>query len=133
MNRIRREVKTWGLLIMLALSAALGGAGCANTGGAGARDQVISISNREVAALSAEDIVRMMQLAGFSEQQILELGTEVRNALALSGTAQVKRKDRVEALFSVQGDQIYVITRSGGSFIYSLADKMSSPPPRGGD
>jgi len=112
------RVAIGGLFIVLSLSALLGTAGCAHT-----QAQVIPVSNREVAALSAEDIARVMLRAGFSDKQIVELGTEMRNELARSGAAQINVGDKVEALFAVDGDFVYVSSRLRGSFIYDLRKK----------
>lgn len=110
-----------GLFIVLSLSALLGMGGCAHN-----RAQVIPVSNREVAALSAEDIVRVMLRAGFSDEQILELGTELRNELGLSGATQINVGDKVEAIFAVDGDYVYVSSRLRGSFIYDLRKKPAT-------
>ena len=107
-----------GLLIVLSLSVLLGTAGCAHT-----QAQVIPVSNREVAALSAEDTVRIMLRAGFTNEQILELGTELRNELARSGAAQINVGSKVEAIFAVDGDYVYISSRLKGSFIYDLRKK----------
>jgi len=80
--------------------------------------KVIPLSNQHAAALSADDIVQLMRRTGFSDEQILDLGTDLRNGLALSGAAQLKIGDRVEAVFAVKGDYVYITTRLRGSFIY---------------
>ncbi|GAF75906.1 unnamed protein product, partial [marine sediment metagenome] len=41
---------------------------------------VVVLNNQQVAALDTDDVVRIMQRAGFSDQQILDLGTDLRNA-----------------------------------------------------
>lgn len=105
---------TGGLFIVLSL-VALNVVGCANTA-----HQVIPAGNRQVAALSADDIVQVMQRAGFSDEQILELGTDLRNGLALSGAAQIKVDDKVEAIFAVNGDYVHFSSRLRGSFIYDV-------------
>jgi len=107
-----------GLLIVLSFSALLGMVGCAHT-----QAQVIAGSNHEVANLSAEDTVRIMLRAGFINEQILELGTDLRNELARSGAAQIHVGDKVEAIFAVDGDYVYVSSRLRGSFIYDLRKK----------
>ena len=81
--------------------------------------KVIPLNNRDVATLSSDDVVRIMRRAGFSDDQILELGTDLRNGLLLSGAVQVKKK-KVEAIFAVRGEYIYITTRLRGSFIYDL-------------
>jgi hypothetical protein len=113
------------LFIVLSLSALLGTVGCAHN-----QAQVIPVSNREVAALSAEDIVRVMLRAGFSDEQILELGTDLRNELARSGAAQIDVGDKVEAIFAIDGDYVYVSSRLRGSFIYDIEQKLAPGPRR---
>lgn len=80
--------------------------------------KIISLSNQDVAALDADDVVHVMRRAGFSDEQILALGTELRNALLYSGAVQVKLRDKVEAVFAVHGDYVFITTRLRGSFIY---------------
>lgn len=81
---------------------------------------VIHLSNQDVVALSADGVVQVMRRAGFSDEQILKLGTELRNALLYSGAAQIKLRDKVEAVFAVHGDYVFIITRLRGSFIYDV-------------
>jgi hypothetical protein len=101
------------MFVILSLSVLLSIVGCMDN-----RARVLPVSNFEVAALNADDVVRVMQRAGFSDEQILELGTDLRNALSQSGTAQIKVEDAVEAIFTVRGDYIYGTSRLRGSFIY---------------
>jgi hypothetical protein len=89
--------------------------GCANT-----KSRVIPVGNPEVAALSAEDIARVMLRAGFTDEQILELGTDLRNELSQSGAAQIYIDGKVEAIFAVSSKCIYVSSRTKGSFVYDL-------------
>lgn len=91
-------------------------AGCANPRGG----HVIAVPNRQVAGLSADDTVRVMRRAGLADRQILELGTELRNALASSGAANVRVGNKVEAIFAVDGDCLHASSRTRGSFIYDL-------------
>jgi len=82
--------------------------------------KIIALSNQDVVALGADDLVQVMRRAGFSDEQILKLGTELRNALLYSGAAQVKLRDKVEAVFAVHGDYVFITTRLRGSFIYDV-------------
>jgi len=99
------------VLLLIALSIV----GCAQT-----RLQIIPLSNRDVAILSADDVVQVMRRAGLSDEQILEFGTDLRNGLALSGAAQLMVGDRVEAIFAAQGNHVYVTTRMRGSFTHRV-------------
>jgi len=103
-------------LWLLALLAS-GVAGCARTRG---KIEVIPWSNRDVLDLSSDDIVQVMRRAGFSDRQILELGTEVRDGLAQSGAVQIKISNKWEVVFAIKGDYVYVSTRLRGNFIYSV-------------
>jgi len=76
-------------------------------------------NNGDVIALSANDIVSVMQQAGFSDEQILELGTDLRNALASSGAAQIQVGEVVEAIFAVRGNYLHVSSYHRGSFIFN--------------
>jgi len=116
------RVAIGGLLIVLSFTALLGMVGCSHT-----QAQVIPVSNREVAAMSAEDIVRVMLRAGFTDEQILQLGTDLRNEIALSGAAQINEGDKVQSILAVDSGYVYVSSRLRGSFIYDLRKKPATP------
>lgn len=82
--------------------------------------QVILLPNRDIAALSADDIVGVMRRGGFSDERILDLGTDLRNMLASSGAAKIRVGDKIEAIFAVDGRCLHVTSRLRGSFIYDL-------------
>jgi len=95
--------------------------GCASTDNSSStKFQVISVSSRDVAVLSADDIVRVMRRAGFSDEQILELGTRLRNALLQSGAVEIKQGKMIEAIFAVNSNNVFITTRLRGNFIYNL-------------
>jgi len=81
------------------------------------------MSNRHVLALSPDEVVDVMRRAGFSDSQILEYGTDLRNGLAESGAVQIKIGNKVEAVFAVnlsEGNCVYISTRLRGNFIYNV-------------
>jgi len=94
--------------------------GCASTRSSKSGFAVVPVSSQDVAALSSDDVVRVMRRAGFSDEQILQLGTEVRNALLLSGAVQIKQGNIVEAIFAINNNNVYVTARLRGNFIYDL-------------
>ncbi len=95
-------------------------AGCADAGGSGSKFQIVPVGSRDVAALNSDDTVRIMRRSGFSDAQIMELGTQVRNALLLSGAVEVKRGKIIEAIFAVNDNNLFITTRLRGNFIYNL-------------
>lgn len=78
------------------------------------------LSNREVADLHPDDVVRITRRIGFTDQQILDLGMDLYEALLLSGAARVMYKGKVEALLRVQGDHVLIYSGSRGSHVYNL-------------
>jgi hypothetical protein len=81
--------------------------------------QVIPIRSQNVLTLSSDDVVRIMRRAGFSDEQILEYGTHLHDALSQSGAAQVKTKRGVKAVFAIKEDSVYISSRYG-NFIYNV-------------
>ena len=111
------------VMIMLTLLTllALGISGCSSGASTGIR--VIPLSNRSVLALSPDDVVEVMRRAGFSDRQVLEYGTDLRNGLAESGAVQIKIGKKVEAVFAInlsEGKCVYISTRLRGNFIYDV-------------
>ena len=79
------------------------------------RLRIVAKSNREVARLSPDDIVCIMQRVGFSDDQILDLGTDLHNALLLSGGAEVYYGKGLEMIFAVNNHQVQIQSRSRGN------------------
>lgn len=124
MKSIRYKSRSGGVNIVLLLLAllALGVVGCSSIRSMFRSKgfEVIPVSNRNVLDLSADDVVQVMRRAGFSDNQILELGTDVHDGMLWSGAVQIKLKDKVEAVFAANGDDVYIGTRLRGNFIYNM-------------
>ncbi|MFC1604004.1 hypothetical protein ACFL5F_03160 [Planctomycetota bacterium] len=64
-----------------------------------------------------------MRRSGFSNNQILEHGTDLRNGLAESGAVQIKIGKKIEVIFAINlndGNNVYISTRLRGNFIYNV-------------
>ncbi|MHC4171514.1 MAG: hypothetical protein ACYTBX_02675 [Planctomycetota bacterium] len=127
MKLIRYKSRNGGVNIVLLLALlALGVVGCSsmrsmyNSMFRSKGFEVIPVSNRNILNLSADDVVQVMRRAGFSDNQILELGTDVHDGMFMSGAVQIKLKDKVEAVFAANGDDVYIGTRLRGNFIYNM-------------
>lgn len=109
-------------------------AGCASTRANKSEFAVIPISNQHVAQLSADDVVRVMRRAGFSDEQIIELGTQLRDGLLRSGAVQISRNKIVESIFAVKDNKVHIFARLRGNFIYDLQQGnfviFASPSPQ---
>lgn len=112
-----RIAMTWQAAAAVCALGLLFGPGCVHT------TQVRSLGGSGGVVLDADDIVNMMQRAGFDDDKILETGTDLRNALAYSGAARIETHNTVEAIFSVSGTEIYVSTRANGNFVYDSEGK----------
>lgn len=107
------------ILVLVALLI-VGMTGCARSS-RGIR--VVPLSNRHVLNLSPDEVVEVMRRAGFSDNQILEYGMDMRNGLAESGAVQIKIGQKVEAVFAInlsEGNCVYISTRLRGNFIYDV-------------
>ncbi len=93
-------------------------------GGCSINGRVLPQPNRAVAALCADDIVLMMDRAGFTENEILHFGTELRNSLGTTGAARIKLDTRTEAVFAVVDGNVHVSSRKRGSFIYNMKTRQ---------
>lgn len=126
-------LRVWGLLLVLT-ALALQAGGCSNLFRPVGWDddleaqsqesqspfKVVPRKSNQLAALNADDIVRIMQRIGFQDEQILELGTDLHNALRFSGAASVTYKKRTIALFAAEGDYVHIRSRSA-SFDYQIS------------
>ena len=87
-------------------------------------DSNIKLTNQPVTAIVVGDaadvpaliLASAMLRAGFTEQQVLDDGPGVREALATSGGAQVRDEESILALFSVQSGLLYISSRERGTF-----------------
>jgi hypothetical protein len=83
------------------------------------------MDNWDVIALSADEIVLIMRYIGFTDELILKLGTDLRNALTSSGAAQIRIGKKVEAIFAVHNNYVQVSSYQRGSFIFDCkTDKI---------
>ncbi len=103
-------------MVLTAMLAAALLAGCQST-----RNNLVvhAMPNQQVAGLDAQDTVNVLRYAGFTDLQIVDVAKDVRNSLALQGAARVVMDKKVQALLSVDGPFIYVVSRTRGSFAYN--------------
>jgi hypothetical protein len=115
----RRRAIAPGLALVLALS--LAGCTAMDKNVVRMEEQVTPITVGDAAAVPAYVLASAMLRAGFTEDQVLNRGVALRDALATSGGAQVRDSDLVLALFSVHDNVLYVTSRTGGTFQVPLA------------
>ena len=82
--------------------------------------RIAPFAGEDRTGLVADDVVLMMRQAGFEDEDIIAYGTELRNALASHGAARLEKDDVVQAIFVIKKEGVYVTTRSGKNFIYSI-------------
>ena len=81
--------------------------------------KIVPVPNRETLVLKADEIIQILRVVGFSQDQIEEYGWSVRDGLARSGAVRVMVDGSVEAGFAIRGDEIYISSRSG-HYIYNV-------------
>lgn len=94
--------------------------------------RVESAPHGAAASLTADEVVQAMRQAGFSDEEILEKGPELRNTLAMSGSARIAKGSTAEAVFAADAQKLYVSSRQSGSFSvplesYQLALRQAEP------
>jgi hypothetical protein len=72
-----------------------------------------------VTQLRAVDIVRILRHIGCSNDEVLEIGSDLRNVLADRGAAQIMVGKNVEAVVEVGNNKV-IFTSSRGTFEYNL-------------
>lgn len=81
-----------------------------------ANTSVSSVAVGDPGEVGAMPLARAMIRAGFTRDEILELGPGIRRSLARTGGAQAKRKGAIVALFSHNDGKLYVTSASSGTF-----------------
>jgi hypothetical protein len=117
MKQNNQEFKNFHVIrisLLLALLA-LGISGC--TGNRGF--EIFPLNSQNVLTLSSDDVVRVMRRAGFSDNQILQYGEDLHLALSQYGAAQVKIGKKLQAVFAINGDAVYISSRATGNYIYN--------------
>jgi hypothetical protein len=76
--------------------------------------------NPDQADLSAEAILRIMERVGFSDAQILQLGPALHRALQTQGAAEIKLGKKTEMAFGVNGERLFITSRTRGTFVYNI-------------
>ena len=117
MKPISQRSKNFDVIFMSLMLAilAIGLGGCVGNRGL----EIFPLNNQDVLTLSSDDIVRIMRGAGFSDNQILQYGENLHLALSQYGAAQIKIRRKLEAVFAINGDAVYISTRLRGNFIYN--------------
>lgn len=83
----------------------------------------------QAVSLTADEIVRIMRRIGIPDDQIYNLGPNLRDALRGTGAAAIARGGQLQVMLAVSEDHLFVQSRSQGSFIYDLKDKRFIPVP----
>ena len=80
-------------------------------------EPVSSVEIGSPGEVSAMALARAMLRAGFTREEILDLGPSIRRSLAAGGGAQAERQGEIHALFSFKEGKLYVTSATAGTFI----------------
>ncbi|MGA2914408.1 MAG: hypothetical protein ABSE89_00050 [Sedimentisphaerales bacterium] len=109
--------------ILFIFVLALGITGCASSTASKSSSEELRLTplnNKSTIMLSADNVVKMMRQVGFTDEQILELGSRMHDGLLLSGAVQLEIGNKIEAIFAVNENYVYIATRIRGTFIYDV-------------
>ncbi|MBN1509365.1 MAG: hypothetical protein JW955_21140 [Sedimentisphaerales bacterium] len=79
--------------------------------------------------LTADEIVRIMRRVGLVDEQILNLGPGLRDALRATGAAALTSGGQPEVMLAVSDEHLFVQSRGQSIFIYDLKEKKFIPVP----
>lgn len=125
---------------LLLAATALGTCGCHSGNGSrwpsfghGKKTGTLQVEPRvggQPADLTAGEVVRVMRRIGMPDDQILNLGSNLRNALRTNGAAALVRGSQADVMLAVNDEHLFVQSRGQGSFIYDLKEKrfIAVPP-----
>lgn len=93
--------------------------------------EVTPFDGEQVAEMNADQVVDLMVRAHFGREEILELGVDLRDALALHGGARIRNDKFTAAIFLVQDGAVFVTVREGEDLFFELKDepRPGEPPP----
>lgn len=114
-----RALKRLALLAVVQLLLLLGLGGCATVTSS---RTVMPLNNRDTVELNAAQTAELMSASGFTRREIIANGPDLRNALAVSGAAQIRRGSGVMALFVAEDSRVHVSSRDRGMFVYRLEE-----------
>ena len=83
-------------------------------------EPVTSLSVGDPGDVSATALARGMTGAGFSRDEIIEMGPAIRRALVTSGGAQARRDGQIVAVFSHMDQRLYVTSENSGTFTVGI-------------
>jgi hypothetical protein len=81
---------------------------------------VVPASGRYIVQLRATDVIRILKSIGCTNEQVLEIGPDFRDALAERGTAHIMMGRVTEATVQVGNGQVLISSVTRGMFIYDL-------------
>ena len=82
--------------------------------------KIVPVPNQNTLVLKADEIIKILRVIGFDQEQIEEYGWSVREGLARSGAVRIMIDGTVEAGFAIRGDEVYISSRSGHYYIYNV-------------
>jgi len=93
--------------------------------------EVTPFDGEHVAELSADQVVDLMIRSSFGREEILDLGVDLRDALALHGGAKIRNDKFTAAIFLVQDGFVFATVRGAEDLFFDLKDQPppAEPPP----
>ena len=87
-----------------------------------AETTILPVTAGDAMDVPAPILAEAMLRAGYDREYVPRHGATVHRALATSGGAQLREGKIVEAMFAIQAEQLYVISRTRGTFVMEVGD-----------
>ena len=93
--------------------------------------QIIPVRINSTVMLSPDDIIRIMRASDFNDQQIYDLGQDLRDALSSAGGAKiVNAANKPRAMFKADRNTVWGASFFGGNFVYDVQRGEFGKSPR---
>jgi hypothetical protein len=90
---------------------------------------VLPITSGEPADVPAAVLADTMLRAGFTPEEVLQHGPKLHTALATAGSAQVRQRRVVGAIFAIHAGKLYVTSRTRGTFMTPVVPDLAGGTP----
>ena len=92
--------------------------------------EVVALRNTEALQLTADDIVNIMLEVGFTPEQVMDIGGDLREALMFKGLARIRYNGEWVAQMRVKSERIQIFSTHMGYFEYDVKTQQWTVGPR---
>ena len=78
------------------------------------------VSNTNAIRLTVDDVIVILRQLGHTDEQVFELGEDLRDALLNYGGAKIRVGDKFDSALRAEGFHLWIFSLSRGTFVYDV-------------